>query len=73
MRKYVLYELVITMQNFLFQMRFLNCQEGAKKPSNSILDVGVKNALDSSGFDERMFLKRGGIYKWSKASMNLDW
>ena len=61
------------MQNFLFQMRFLNCQDGAKNPSNSILDVGVKNALDSSGFDERMFLKRGGIYKWSKASMNLDW
>ena len=58
---------------FLFQMRFLNCQDGAKKPSHSILDVGVRNALDNSGFDERMFLKRGGIYKWSKASMNLEW
>jgi len=54
-------------------MRFLNCQDGAKKPSHSILDVGVRNALDTSGFDERMFLKRGGIYKWSKASMNLNW
>lgn len=54
-------------------MRFLNCQDGAKKPSHSILDVGVRNALDNSGFDERMFLKRGGIYKWSKAGMNLNW
>lgn len=54
-------------------MRFLNCQDGAKKPSHSILDVGVRNALDKSGFDEIMFLKRGGIYKWSKASMNLEW
>jgi len=54
-------------------MRFLNCQDGAKKPSFPILDVGVENALHESGFDETMFRKRGGIYKWSKASMNLDW
>ncbi|CAG2053091.1 unnamed protein product [Timema podura] len=54
-------------------MRFLDCREGSKKPSPSILDVGVANALDSSGFDEAMFRKRGGIYKWSKASMELDW
>jgi len=54
-------------------MRFLNCQDGEKKPSHSILDVGVRNALDNSGFDERMFRKRGGIYKWSKVSMNLNW
>nr|CAD7425948.1 unnamed protein product [Timema monikensis] len=54
-------------------MRFLDCREGSKKPSPSILDVGVANALDSSGFDEVMFRKRGGIYKWSKASMELDW
>ncbi|XP_069681372.1 S-adenosylmethionine-dependent nucleotide dehydratase RSAD2-like [Periplaneta americana] len=54
-------------------MRFLNCQEGAKKPSLSILDVGVADALNEAGFDENMFRKRGGIYKWSKANMNLDW
>nr|CAD7460562.1 unnamed protein product [Timema tahoe] len=41
-------------------MRFLDCREGSKKPSPSILDVGVANALDSSGFDEAMFRKRGG-------------
>lgn len=26
-------------------MRFLDCREGSKKPSKSILDVGVSNAL----------------------------
>ncbi|XP_049808889.1 radical S-adenosyl methionine domain-containing protein 2-like isoform X2 [Schistocerca nitens] len=54
-------------------MRFLDCTRGDKKPSPSILDIGVKNALNFSGFDEKMFKKRGGVYKWSKASMNLDW
>ncbi|XP_067011564.1 S-adenosylmethionine-dependent nucleotide dehydratase RSAD2-like [Anabrus simplex] len=54
-------------------MRFLDCREGAKKPSPSLLDVGVANALDQSGFDEAMFRKRGGEYKWSKADMLLDW
>ncbi|XP_061182379.1 S-adenosylmethionine-dependent nucleotide dehydratase RSAD2-like [Saccostrea echinata] len=54
-------------------MRFLDCTRGNKDPSRSILDVGVKNALKFSGFDEKMFLKRGGKYKWSKADMNLEW
>lgn len=54
-------------------MRFLDCQAGKKEPSKSILDVGVKNALLFSGFDENMFLKRGGKYTWSKADMKLDW
>ncbi|XP_049780032.1 radical S-adenosyl methionine domain-containing protein 2-like isoform X1 [Schistocerca cancellata] len=54
-------------------MRFLDCTRGDKKPSPSILDIGVKDALNFSGFDEKMFKKRGGVYKWSKASMNLDW
>ncbi|XP_062609440.1 S-adenosylmethionine-dependent nucleotide dehydratase RSAD2-like [Saccostrea cucullata] len=54
-------------------MRFLDCTRGRKDPSRSILDVGVRNALKFSGFDERMFLKRGGRYKWSKADMNLEW
>ncbi|XP_056152034.1 S-adenosylmethionine-dependent nucleotide dehydratase RSAD2 [Lampris incognitus] len=54
-------------------MRFLDCREGRKDPSKSILDVGVKEAIRFSGFDERMFLKRGGKYKWSKADMQLEW
>ncbi|XP_053701681.1 radical S-adenosyl methionine domain-containing protein 2 [Synchiropus splendidus] len=54
-------------------MRFLDCREGRKDPSKSILDVGVKEAINFSGFDEKMFLKRGGKYMWSKADMKLDW
>lgn len=54
-------------------MRFLDCTGGAKVPSKSILDVGVENALLFSGFDEEMFLKRGGVYKWSKKDYQLDW
>lgn len=56
-----------------FQMRFLDCRRGSKIPSKSILDVGVKNALKFSGFDEVMFKKRGGIYKWSKKAHALEW
>ncbi|XP_064189917.1 S-adenosylmethionine-dependent nucleotide dehydratase RSAD2 isoform X1 [Anguilla rostrata] len=54
-------------------MRFLDCREGRKDPSKSILDVGVENAIQFSGFDEKMFLKRGGKYVWSKANMRLEW
>ncbi|MEQ2308661.1 Radical S-adenosyl methionine domain-containing protein 2 [Ameca splendens] len=54
-------------------MRFLDCREGRKDPSRSILDVGVKDAISFSGFDEKMFLKRGGKYVWSKADMKLEW
>lgn len=54
-------------------MRFLNCRKGRKDPSKSILDVGVEQAIKYSGFDEKMFLKRGGKYVWSKADMKLDW
>nr|ABO48452.1 viperin [Siniperca fortis] len=54
-------------------MRFLDCRAGRKDPSKSILDVGVKDAISFSGFDEKMFLKRGGKYVWSKADMKLQW
>ncbi|XP_008278225.1 S-adenosylmethionine-dependent nucleotide dehydratase RSAD2 [Stegastes partitus] len=54
-------------------MRFLDCREGRKDPSKSILDVGVKEAICFSGFDEKMFFKRGGKYLWSKADMKLEW
>lgn len=54
-------------------MRFLDCTGGSKEPSKSILDVGVPNALRFSGFDEAMFKKRGGVYKWSKLDGRLDW
>ncbi|XP_001639114.3 radical S-adenosyl methionine domain-containing protein 2 isoform X2 [Nematostella vectensis] len=54
-------------------MRFLDCTGGSKSPSKSILDVGVDEAMKFSGFDEKMFLKRGGKYMWSKADMKFDW
>lgn len=54
-------------------MRFLDNTNGSKVPSKSILDVGVPNAIDHSGFDETMFKKRGGKYKWSKGDQSLDW
>ena len=53
--------------------RFLDNREGSKKLSKSLLDVGVENALNYSGFDEEMFKKRGGKYKWSKGDTRLDW
>ena len=55
------------------QMRFLDCTKGRKDPSKSILDMGVKEALKFSRFDEGMFLKRGGRYVWSKVDMKLEW
>ncbi|KAM6149653.1 S-adenosylmethionine-dependent nucleotide dehydratase RSAD2 isoform 2-T2 [Erethizon dorsatum] len=55
------------------KMRFLNCRKGRKDPSRSILDVGVEQAIKFSGFDDKMFLKRGGKYVWSKEDMKLDW
>ncbi|XP_063771527.1 S-adenosylmethionine-dependent nucleotide dehydratase RSAD2 isoform X1 [Pseudophryne corroboree] len=54
-------------------MRFLDCRNNRKDPSRSILDVGVENAIKFSGFDEKMFFKRGGKYVWSKADLKLEW
>lgn len=54
-------------------MRFLNNTNGAKEPTKSILDVGVEAAMSNSGFDYVEFIKRGGKYKWSKKSTELEW
>lgn len=57
-------------------MRFLNCRNGKKEPSASLLDVGVQHALRGSGFDEQAFIERGGVYVWSKHQLvegSLDW
>ncbi|KAF8553083.1 radical SAM enzyme [Imleria badia] len=48
------------------KMRFLDCRDGSKKPGRSILDVGVETALLDSGFDEKTFLDRGGIFPWTR-------
>eukprot|EP00743_Colponemidia_sp_Colp-15_P013384 GILK01015538.1.p2 GENE.GILK01015538.1~~GILK01015538.1.p2 ORF type:complete len:140 (-),score=27.21 GILK01015538.1:211-630(-) len=48
------------------RMRFLNCQEGRKDPSPSILEVGVKEALRHAGFDREKFVERKGVYDWNR-------
>eukprot|EP00029_Vermamoeba_vermiformis_P005496 TRINITY_DN1925_c0_g1_i2.p1 TRINITY_DN1925_c0_g1~~TRINITY_DN1925_c0_g1_i2.p1 ORF type:complete len:252 (-),score=83.10 TRINITY_DN1925_c0_g1_i2:9-764(-) len=48
------------------KMRFLNCQNGSKDPSQSILEVPVQVALSQSGFDDKTFVQRQGIYDWGK-------
>ena len=53
--------------------RFLDNTNGKKTPSASILDVGVQQALSFSGFDEKMFLVRGGRYIWSKKDRDMEW
>jgi len=53
-------------------MRFLNCTTNGKLPSESILKVGVEQALQQSGWDNEMFEARGGVYDWSKQSTNTD-
>ncbi|KAH0610711.1 uncharacterized protein H6S33_012238 [Morchella sextelata] len=45
-------------------MRFLD--KNVNLQSDSILDVGVAEALSTIRWDEENFSKRGGIYDWSK-------
>ena len=48
------------------ELRFLDCSGGGKVPSESILKVGVESALQQSGFDDKMFHERGGVYEWTR-------
>jgi len=50
---------------------FLNCTGGSKTPSRSIREVSVVCALREAGFDADMFVKRGGIYEWSRPSQSV--
>ncbi|RYP43488.1 hypothetical protein DL768_009905 [Monosporascus sp. mg162] len=59
-------------------MRFLD--KDGRRTSDSILDVGVQNALNSVQWDEQAFVERGGIYDWSRGKAmcsnersSLDW
>lgn len=51
-------------------MRFLD--RDGKQPSQSILEVGVKDALKAVFWDEAAFVERGGIYDWNKSSCSSD-
>jgi len=58
------------------EMRFLNCQDGGKKPGRSLLKVGVQEALRDAGFDEQTFFSRGGVFDWTRdpdEGDGLDW
>jgi radical S-adenosyl methionine domain-containing protein 2 len=48
------------------EFRFLNCRDGAKTPSRSILEVGVAIALEEAGWDIDAFHRRRGVYRWKK-------
>jgi radical S-adenosyl methionine domain-containing protein 2 len=54
------------------ELRFLNCTSGAKKPSESIREVPVGQALQEAGFDTRTFIERGGVYTWRKEDLVPD-
>lgn len=60
-----------TMQNsyLLFdeKLRPLDCSSGAKTPGDSLLDVGVEEAVRQARFDRETFEKRGGVFDWSGA------
>ena len=45
-------------------MRFLD--RDGRKPSGSILDVGVDTALGQVFWDKDSFMERGGVYDWSR-------
>lgn len=47
-------------------MCFLDKGSGKEKQSRSILEVGVAKALEEVKFDKEAFVKRGGLYDWTK-------
>ncbi len=57
--------------------RFLDNSSGRMKPSESILEVGVDQAMQQSGFKQKKYLERGGRYDWTKPTVcqnpDLDW
>ncbi|CEL53374.1 Radical S-adenosyl methionine domain-containing protein 2 OS=Rattus norvegicus GN=Rsad2 PE=1 SV=1 [Rhizoctonia solani AG-1 IB] len=59
------------------EMRFLNCSLGGKTPGRSILEVGVPQALQDAGFDNKAFIERGGIFDWTREKVvpppSIEW
>ena len=51
-------------------MRFLD--RGGRRPSRSILEVGVAQALQSITWDTESFHDRGGVYEWSREDTKSD-
>ena len=60
------------------RMRFLNCQEGRKTPSKSLLDVGLRDALDEAGFTKKHFSEEAVLIDGAKTpspilSVRITW
>lgn len=49
-------------------MRFLDKGDGEEKASESILDVGVRKAMNQVRWERNAFVERGGFYEWAKPS-----
>ncbi|KAK6513061.1 hypothetical protein TWF506_009224 [Arthrobotrys conoides] len=50
-------------------MCFLDKGEGMMTKSESILEVGVKEAMKQVVWDKKSFVERGGIYDWSRPEL----
>ncbi|KNG48059.1 radical s-adenosyl methionine domain-containing protein 2 [Stemphylium lycopersici] len=50
-------------------MQFLDKGQGMMKKSQSILKVGVENAMKQIVWDKKSFVERGGIYDWGRSDM----
>ena len=50
-------------------MRFVDKGEGMMTTSDSILSVGVKEAMKQVVWDKKSFVERGGIYDWARSDM----
>ncbi len=44
--------------------RFFDNGKGIHTYSGPLIKIGVKDALKEISFDNMLFLKRGGIYRW---------
>ncbi|KAK2055443.1 radical SAM enzyme [Colletotrichum caudatum] len=53
-------------------MRFLDKGNGPMKKSDSLLEVGVKEAMRQVKWDKGAFDKRGGVYEWQKPQTESD-
>jgi radical S-adenosyl methionine domain-containing protein 2 len=49
-------------------MRFLDKGDGEEKASDSILNVGVREAMTQVRWNRTAFVERGGFYDWTRAS-----
>ncbi|KAG8686134.1 Radical S-adenosyl methionine domain-containing protein 2 [Ceratobasidium sp. 423] len=47
-----------------------------KTPGRSILEVGVRQAMQDAGFDNKAFIERGGVFDWTREQLpppSMEW